>query len=300
MEAEPARRSPKKARAALRGACKDAAAQTDLTPREEDRSLQQPQRLDDTRLAENQSLENRDRYNTVSPMENTQQAPQFSADRAPDWAAPELSRYASHVEPDVGYQRFGEQAQMHGQGGRLTSIRQAFGETDMPSCGPYTHVRETASLLHPPPLAVGYRNNGNGHLHTYQSQQMDHPGTIPGNFGIENLEEFIRRIEGEAVLPHEEVADTWARPYSELEVLKYSEPRALALPQIANFNGTDDTAILSNRDWFALEGDLPAPIPWFAQNVSVPPPTLGSMQEPYGREEQEGYQADTWQQRNMF
>jgi hypothetical protein len=135
---------------------------------------------------------------------------------------------------------------------------------------------------------------------------MEYPGNVSGNFGFENLEEFIRRIEGEAVLlPHEEVEDTWARRYSELDVLEYPEPKSFPLPQIANFVGPDDTAILSNRDWFALEGDLPAPIPAgdaarFAQNASFPFTTSVSMLEPYAREEQEGCQTDTGQQRNLF
>jgi hypothetical protein len=134
---------------------------------------------------------------------------------------------------------------------------------------------------------------------------MEYRSSVPGNFGIENLEEFIRRIEGEAVLYHEEVEDTWARRYGELEVLEYPEPKSLALPQIANFDGSDNTAILSNRDWFALEGGLPAPIPAgdaarLAQDASLPFTTSVSMLEPYSREEQEGYQTDTGQQRNLF
>jgi hypothetical protein len=146
-------------------------------------------------------------------------------------------------------------------------------------------------------------------LNTYPShRQTDYLGGVPGNFGFENLEEFIRRIESEAAMPPEEVVDDGAALTRHgFGVLGCPESRPLALSGVANFDGADDTAIMPNRAWLAWEPDLLAPastgdsVP-VAQEADLAGRTSVSMLEPYPimRGQEEYPAAAAWQHSKAF
>ena len=297
-ESEPAlaaraeRRSHHKIRAVMRAAtCKDAAAQTDLTPRVADRNRKQTRRPGEDWVTGNQSLDGVQYTTLASFRDNTQEAsrpPIVMGGEA--WPAPELPRYAppTHVEPDADYLRFEE----GGVPGR-----------DISACIP-----DAGPLLCPPNQTAEHLGSVSQPLNPYRSHRVtDYLGGIAGNFGFENLEEFIRRIEGEAAMPPEkEVDDGATLTRHGFDVLSCPEPRPLALSGVANFDGADDTAFMPSSAWFALEPDPLAPAsagnPYHvAQEADLAGRTSLSMLESYSMEDQEEYPAAAaWQHSNAF
>jgi hypothetical protein len=95
-----------KIRSARRNICKDAEAQTDLTPKAGHKPLVQRQRLDSTRVARTQPVEGR-QYRSISPfMQTARQTSQFPVDRHEEDLAPRLSRDAPRAVPDIGCRQF--------------------------------------------------------------------------------------------------------------------------------------------------------------------------------------------------
>jgi hypothetical protein len=202
------------------------------------------------------------------------------------WPVPKVSRDAPHIEPEVESPRF-DGVSHFGQG--IT-----------------TRLRDARSFLYPPTQRTQQLG---GHIeptrpnNTYESQ----PGTnlrgdIPDKPGLENIEEFIRRIEDETAIPPREVGDDPALRYGEIGLPIHSEPPMLF--NVANFDGAGDTTVLPNRDWFADEpvsltpGLVGRSTP-FSQTSFGRPPSL-SLLESYSMNEHEEYLRAAWQNGNMF
>jgi hypothetical protein len=130
---------------------------------------------------------------------------------------------------------------------------------------------------------------------------------MPGNFGFENVEDFIRRVEGEAAMPLVQREDDrdWVLQHSKSGVSDWQRQRRLGLGDVANLDGADDAAITFDRHWSQLEtGLFPAASAGhsapFHEEVGFDCLTSLSTQEPYLLQEQEGPATELWQQRDMF
>lgn len=231
-------RPPEKSTDAAKGTCKDAAAQTDLSPRAQDKPpCPPPQRPDESqRLVDH--VHDELRCDAFVPFtgntRKTSQSPIFVGEER--WPVSKVSRNAPHIEPEVEYPLFDEARIL---GGGITTTR----------------VRDAGSFLYPPTQAT---ERPGGHVEptrpstTYESQpRTNHRGNIPDKLGFENLREFIRRIEDEAAMSSREVGDGPALRYGESGPPVPLGPPVLS--RVANFDGAGDTTVLPNRIWFTDE-----------------------------------------------
>ncbi len=272
-----------------RSTCKDAGAQTDLTPKAENRPLEQSRGLDETRIARIQYTEEGRQQRSFAPFRAiAQEASQFSADRnAGDWAAPRLFRYTPHAVPDIGYQQ-SEGIQRYERDWDLLASGQRYGEM--------------AGALSWESQALP----AEGNIDAYEAHpRIKYTGNIPGNSGFEDLEQFIQRIEGEAAMP---VGDDWGLLDDELGVLGCRTPHLLAPPEGLNMESADGCGLLPIRDSFALVDGLsplgltgiPACFP--QEEAVFARLTSPSVLEPYPVEDNRGGcpPAAVWQERGMF
>ncbi len=277
--AETDRSSPERRWGVRRGACKDAGAQTDLTPKAGNRLVEQLQRLDKTCTARTLPVEDGKQHGIAEEL--VRDVSQFSGGRdVEDRPARGIPRYAPHDVPDVGH-RPSEEIQSYGRGWDLLDRGESFGE-------------RAGALLRwdsQDPAAESINRAGRHQDH----YQVNNPGSIPGYGGSENLEEFIRRIEEEAAMPYGEVEDAWVLPEGEFGALGC--PRSHPL----DFDGEGDAAFVSNRDLFSSRGGLLAPdvVP---QEAGFTCSTSLSMPEPDALEDQKAglSVAPVWLERGMF
>ena len=287
--AEPDRSSLDRRWGARRGACKDAGAQTELTPKAGNGSLGQLQRLDKARLARTPPVQDEKQHSVVKML--VREVSQFPGGReAEDRPAPGLSRYAPHAVPDVGCRPF-EEMQSYERVWDLLDRGESFGER----AGPLLRW----DFRDPAAESI---NRANKHNHTYEGHcRMEDPDSISGNVGLENLEEFIQRIEDEAAMPLGEVEDAWVLPEGEFGVLGCPTARPL------DFGGEADAEFVSSRGLFSSGGDLLAPYSTaisdaFSREAGFACSTSLSMLEPYALENREGglSPASIWQEKGMF
>lgn len=289
-------RSPENGRVAMRSTCKDAAAQTDSFLKTKNTSSDQSQRLDGVHMARDRHLEDQAHSSLVSPRAATQGGRQLLFNReAEDWSVPRPSQCLTDFELDVGRDALG-QIQNHEACCDLLESGQAHGE-GVPVVDPVTHLGGTTQIFHhsytkerdlgsfsgTQAIPTELMNCIGRQRDTYRSfHRADYPGDIPGDFRLENLEEFIQRIEGEVEVPLGHVEDGWALPHNEW----HQRQRQAVLTEAAGLDEARDTAVIPGRGWFPLETELFAPFP--AAHPSVLPeeaditcPTSLSMLESY-------------------
>ena len=287
--AEPDRSSLERRWGATRGACKDAGAQAELTPKARNGPFEQLQRLDNALLARTPSVENEKQHSVVEDL--VREVPQFPGGREAEVRpSPGLSRYAPHAVPDVGCRPF-EEIQSYGRDWDLLDRGESVGKR----AGPLLRW----NFQDPAAESI---NRANKHNHTYEGHcRMEDPDSISGNVGLENLEEFIQRIEDEAAMPLGEIEDAWVLPEGEFGVLGCPTARPL------DFGDEGDAEFVSSRDLFSLGGDLLAPYSTaisdaFPREAGFACSTSLSMLKPYPLENLEGglSPASIWQGRGMF
>ncbi len=264
-----------------RGVCKDAGAQTDLTPKAGNRLLGQLHELERARSARTPSVGDGKQHTIAEEL--VREVLQFSGGReAEDRPARGLSRYAPHAVPDVGFRPF-EEIQSYGRDWDLLDQRESFGERD--------GALLSWDFQDPPAESI---NCASRHNHTYEDHyRIENPGGIPENMGFENIEEFIQRIEDEAAMPHGEVEDAWSLPEGEFGAVSCPGSRPL------DFGGEGNAAPLSTRDLFSLRGHLLAP-----DSTAIPDEfsQKAGLLRPYPLEDQEAGLSLTsvWQERGML
>ncbi|KAH6854430.1 hypothetical protein B0I37DRAFT_30285 [Chaetomium sp. MPI-CAGE-AT-0009] len=287
VAAKAGKRLPKKSLGAIRGTCKDAAAQTDLSPKAMDKpQCHPPQRSDEPQKSVDYTQDNPRCSALLSSRDNmdkASQAPIFAGEQS--LPVLKVSRNAPHVCPEVE--------------------RHRFDGVDILGRGITTCPRDAGSFLYPPiqPAKQLDHVEPTRPNNTYESQpRTNHAGDIPERFGVENLEEFIRRIEDEAAMPLEETGDGPAFRYDEFEMPGHPTPRPPMLSRAANFDGAGDTTTMSSRDWFAVGPDLLTPdLVGDPASFSQPDfgrPTSLSLLDSYTKHEE--YPRTAWQHRNMF
>jgi len=307
--AEPKRRfDPDNVQGVLRNTCRDAAAQTDPTPK-------RPRRHDDASTTRTRGPQNGRRDNTiVSPgAAATQDSPQLSTDRGVEvWPAARLSRHVTHAEPDVECWETGQDSRRSGPGCDFPVTRRAVGETGLGvdtavGLGYHEEVVATLPPLNHLSLLDAQVDCASGHPDAAGEREWTgHPSNIMGNFGFENLEAFIQRIEGEAGISQGQLDQEWALPCGTSGLRNGREPGRSAL----SLDGTHDKEVyddarMSSRDWFPSEAGLLGPGPAAGSPVflgeaeggwPMPRPVL----EPYPSAEGEGYLTARWRGRDMF
>ncbi|KAK3299061.1 uncharacterized protein B0H64DRAFT_89495 [Chaetomium fimeti] len=287
VAAKAGKRLPEGSLDAVRGTRKDAAAQTDLSPKARNTLPCQSQRSDEFRRVVDHTRDEH-RCNAVASsrenMEKASQVPIFVGEQG--WLVPKVSRNAPHIEHEIECPRVEE--------------------VGILSRGVTTRLRDAGSFLYPPiqpAERLGHAEPTRPN-NTYESQpRTNYADAIPESFGAENLEEFIRRIEDEAAMAPGETGDDPALRYGEVEMPDHPTPRPPMLSKAADFDATGDAIIMSNRDWFAAGSDLLTPdfigdSASFSQTDFVRPTSL-SLLESYPTAERE-YPRTVWQRGNMF
>ncbi len=293
--AEPKKRLlPEKTRGALSNTCKDAAAQTDPTPK-------RLQRYHDALTTRTRTPQNGRRDNTiVSPGA----AATLSTDRGVEvWPTVTLSRHVTHAEPDVEGWQTGPDSRRSGPGCDFQSTRGVVVERD-----PKVDLTDMAAGLgyHKGAVAMALPSKHLGFVDEHTDQWAGHPSSIMGNFGFENLEEFIQRIEGEAGMSQGQLEQEWALPCSTSGLRTDQGLGQGALSLSGNLDdGGDADALMLSRDWFPSETGLLAPtmvgestafLGEAEHGWPIPRPVL----EPYPGVDGEGYPMAKWRGRDMF
>jgi hypothetical protein len=156
----------------------------------------------------------------------------------------------------------------------------------------------------PPPQLTEHESFIDRQFDSYESfHETGNRHAIPGNSEVENLEEFIERIEGEAATSYGRVDDGLSFPYDRLDLLDDRELMRSPLREAAAFNGSNDTATLSSGGRLLFEADLSGPVPLsdtFAQTANPTYPGSLSRLEPSHLEELGECLARPWRQGEML
>jgi hypothetical protein len=305
----------------VRWAGKDAAAQTDLTPKPKDGIVEHRGRLNESVMTREAPIEGQRLYANVGPLDRViQSAPQALLDSKAERRLTRLAQDAVYADPQSGFRQYGGGSQDCGLGDELAAVNEG---------APYAFIDQSMydSALNPVGFGHGRERDGESFLDLYampaeqticadqynswdrNPHQPGDLGAVPGNFGFENLEDFIRRIEGEAAVPLVQREDDWAPPTSGFGVSDWRGQRQVGLCDVANLDGADDraddAAIPFGRQRSRLETELfppasaghPAP---FHRTVGFDCLTSLSTREPYLLQEQDGPMTKLWQQRDML
>lgn len=315
LEAKAMIRSAESGWGVMRSTCKDAAAQTDWSPKAENMYTNQSQRLDGVHMTKNQHLGTRPHSSLVSPRTATQGDLQLLVGReTEEWSVSGLPRCLAHVKSGVeGHPLC--QIQNRAISCDLLDSGQVPDKTGT-GVGPLTHLGGPTRIFHhgytgekdigsfsgtqTMPIehmdCIDRQRDTNGAFH-----RTDYPGGIPGNFGLENLKEFIQRIEGEAEMPWERVEDGWTLPHEP----GHQEQRQVVLAETVKFDEACDNVVMSSREWFPFETELLAPFP-SAHSLVLPQeadktcPTSPSMPGSIPVENRDGDLTAVWLRRDLF
>lgn len=313
----PQRSESKKAQGAERGTCKDAGAQTDPVLEAKHTLPRQPPQALDERQIRNRRFENTGRTAVQLYNDGTQEPLQISVDSEPnDWPhGPVQVRYKTQEEPDAG---FGVDMQSYPAGGAgLLVSGQNLERNDIlddkldDKFNPYSRQ----------PNQIVYVDNSTGdgagaHLdyptlpwgdliwtgqdpgtHDGFQPAVENPRSIREGVALENLEDFIHRIEGEALVSLGKGEELWAVQDNELSVIGSPKPTRLELFEAADNNSLNDNTIMSGRTWFPSETDLLSTA--MVDNARLIYPDLLANPESYSRDREEGYLAMPWRPTDM-
>ena len=237
---------------------------------------------------------------------------QLSVDRGLEvWPTARLSRHVTHAEPDIEGWQTEKASRCPGPGCDLPVTRRAVGERGPGAdlvVGPGYHQGLATA---PPSNHLSFLNEqGDCAIHRVATSESllwtGYPSNIMGNFGLENLEDFIQRIEGEAGISQGPLEHEWALPGHTSGPRNGQEPGWNALSRAGNLGDeADDEALMLGKDWF------PAETSWLGPGVLagsaavlgeaergclISPPVL----ETYPMVEREGYLTESWHGRDMF
>lgn len=307
-------RSPENGWAVMRSTCKDAAAQTDSFLKTKTTSSDQSQRLDEVHMAGARHLENRAQSSLAPPRASAQGGQKLLVDgQAEDWSVPRLPQCLTYVESDVERNALGQTlnhaaccdlldgGQAHGEEGPVVDPVTHLGGTTQIFHNNYTNKRDLGSFSDTQAMATELMSCSR-RRDTYRSfHRADYPGGISGDFRLENLEEFIQRIEGEVEITCGRVEDGWALPHDGC----HQEQRQAVPAEATGFDGAYDTAVMPDRGWFPLETELFAPFPTahasvLPQKADITCPTSLAMLESYPLENQDEDLMAAWLDRNMY
>jgi hypothetical protein len=271
-------------------------------------------------MPRNRAFEDVEGRNAVPPLnESTQEPAQLSADKGSKcWApVPVQARYRAQAEPDVGFE-VDMQRYPTGNGGLLVS-GQNFRESDIPDTDIHSYSRQPNQMIYvdnstsggigphlgPPTLPRGCLSWTSRHISTQDRfHEAENPQGIRGELALENLEDFIQRIEGEALVPLGQVEEPWTIPYNKLSMMDGPNQTPLGLFGATDYNSTNTAVIIPGRTWFLSDTDLLSTAvdnaALFPDEASFSYPDSLAVLESYPRDGEEGYLAVPWQPMDMF
>ncbi|KAK3311311.1 uncharacterized protein B0T15DRAFT_70667 [Chaetomium strumarium] len=296
---------------------KDAAAQTDfeITRKDGFPEEQQPPKTDEAWMARNFPLETGCQHTAVKLLrDSTRSALQQSVER-------ELLNRSALAPRSFQYEAYGKlpndsggvehERQRYDVGDALLLGRSAEGDAT-PGVGPSMHLLDgdqtirldqsmdwdMGALLDPPRLLTEHERVVNREFDSHESShETGNRHANPENLGVEDLEEFIKRIEAEAARSYGRVDDGLSFPYDRFDLVDGSELRRSPLPEAADCSGANDTAILSSRRRSLFEADLSDSL---AQTANSTYPDSFSASELYPLGELPECLTQAWRQRGML
>jgi hypothetical protein len=313
------------AQAIMRSACKDAAVQTDATlGAEDDLPTRQPSNQDKAQMAVNSAFEyEKHCANAPSLKKGGQKAAESPVLRvSEDLAAsgPGSSEYVQHAQPAVRWQQLGGGTGRDELGGSFAAPGWSFWGEAIHDIDPSTYTHKAARSGCGPGSGRGSHPDLQVPLeeplscttgHQYPSESVHGTdvvcggGAVHGDCGFENLEDFIRRIEGEAAMLDEQLGVSQVLSHCGYGGLDDSAPRLPAWPDAVCHEAADDTHTMLSRGRMPKEAELPAPVTAEASRSCPQGVSFASSRTLEGLEshilgDQDGYLASLWNQRDLM
>lgn len=271
---------PREDRFVNRTVLKDAGAQTDLALGTEDtllrKQLHAPERNRSLRDLGSEAREMRqDRGIRQRPNEDTDEPAQLSVGKGllDGWSALAAMQveHTTHNHPGTEHYRCGGDAGSYPAGGgsllgaqsqKERDIRGTYSFSPFPQSGQaggFAHATEgdIRAPMDPPPSPMEEHpswpsQSFGAHESFHEAENLQ---TAQEEGGPENLEDFIARIEGEALLFSGQ-EKLWGVPDREVDLVDHLIAQPFGLPELVSHDGAGEVAMTARRNWFPLEPDL--------------------------------------------
>lgn len=303
---------------------RDAASQTDLVSRTEERPPKEPIKTPDgVWVSGNQLLRDSEPYlaGQGSIQEPTRTSARSEREDRPALVPGQVICGAG-ADPGMGYDKYGGDPQRYTlERGRLVvdghrcqsttgfPLYQSSRQANQISCVHHDQAGDLRGCMHNPTLPPPYQAN-NAVLNWTSRDPCMHrtfseagkPHVIREEAPVETLEEYIRRIEGEASVGHHWVAEPWDEASPEAYLLDSVATRPLGPADFSNHGDADRAAWTPGMRWSHPDADLLTSAPVGELNL-FPEEAGVAYEDPaetYLGEAQEEYLAGPWQQGDMF